>query len=170
MTGKSDNGRQRRAQGDSNGLPNVAYMPGDVTADNYAQKAIAFLKISGKSDGSYPIIRNREAAERDSRTETRERWCAWMAYFHRIKYPTAFAETLGVMTVPTDWPWQFSLEADTIERELAYLVEQYEKAETKRVASRPKRAADQARANQLAMVLTEAPPTAAGYQDVLEMI
>lgn len=90
---------------------------GPITKENYVERAISFMRSSGRANGDHPVIRSAEGthgATATGKQETGEQWRAWMAYFARINYPTVFAKKLGLMTVPTFWPWEFDRSAPEI--------------------------------------------------------
>lgn len=89
---------------------------GPITGKNYIERAVAYMRSSGRANGDHPVIRS-EAGSRGSgatgELATPDKWRAWMVYFSAIGYPTAAARQLGVMTVPTDYPWLFDAAAPT---------------------------------------------------------
>ncbi|MGE0289279.1 MAG: hypothetical protein AB7I42_26610 [Bradyrhizobium sp.] len=87
----------------------------NVTAENYSAKARAFVDANrGKA---FVIAPWRASAKGDTFPATPGSWAAWIAYWRRIGRPTAYTETHGLATVPTEWPHQFdesaTLELDT---------------------------------------------------------
>ena len=106
-----------------NQLPHAS---GVVTAANYWDLAIAWMRASGRPKGGHFMIRNREAAA-PGLAETREQWVAWIAFFGLIELKHKFILDHGLACVPTEWPWEFSDDAMAIERNITKLVTDYER-------------------------------------------
>lgn len=90
--------------------PNVPPPDGAITAANYTERAIAFMKRSGRHSGEHPVVRSVEGqcgSAETGKPATPEQWRAWIAYLERLGVPTVAARKLGVMTVPAYWPWEF---------------------------------------------------------------
>ena len=114
---------------ESSGRPDVAakgqaYLPGSVDGGNWVQRAIDFMNVSGQTE--FPVIRNRKGSLRDERPETPEQWVAWMAFFKKIGVKYAFLKSEGVATVPAEWPWEFSMDADPIRARIPAMLDVYE--------------------------------------------
>ena len=101
-----------------------AYLPGSVDAGNWMQRAIDFMNVSGHTE--FPVIRSRKGSLRDEKPETPEQWVAWMAFFKKIGVKYAFLKSEGVATVPAEWPWEFSMDADPIRARIPAMLDVYE--------------------------------------------
>ena len=101
-----------------------AYLPGSVDGGNWMQRAIGFMNVSGQTE--FPVIRNRKGSLRDEKPETPEQWVAWMAFLKKIGVKYAFLKSEGVATVPADWPWEFSMDADPIRARIPAMLDVYE--------------------------------------------
>lgn len=85
----------------------------DITAENYAEKAKAFITLKGSS----ALVACRSGSCQGVRYEADlKRWGAWLSYFKWLKCKTHFMESREFYTVPADWPHQFdagmTMEAD----------------------------------------------------------
>ena len=114
---------------ESSSRPDVAvkgnpYLPGSVDAGNWLERAVDFMNVSGRDE--FPVIRNRKGALRDEKPETPDQWVAWMAFFKKVGVRAKFLKSEGVATVPAEWPWEFSMDADPIRARLPGLLDAYE--------------------------------------------
>ena len=98
QTGSSNSTRSATVGG-------VPYISGQVTADNFLDKALLFMRTSGNTNGSHPVIRR----DRDAVA-----WNAWTTFMRRLGLEANAAEQIGVLTLPTTLPWDFSVDADDL--------------------------------------------------------
>jgi hypothetical protein len=86
-------------------------LSGGVTAENYTELAMNFIKSHG---GEGFVIRSQ--TPKDSKQPTPAQWRAWMEYFSDRRIKTTFARQHGVVTVPTEWPEDFDFTAPLSDR------------------------------------------------------
>lgn len=94
------------------GLRNAPLPAGSVTADNFTERAIGFMRTSGRANGSHPVIRK----PCHGQPGDPEAWSAWVTYLCRLRGPKGCnsAQEIGVMTLPTKYPWDFCSDADDL--------------------------------------------------------
>jgi hypothetical protein len=112
--GKKDQGKSTSSHGGDGGAN------GPITAANYKDRAIAFLRAKEGVEREGPrkgmaiadgfVIRAYEGEQGSLATKlpaTPAQWTAWMAYFQAKGIKHAFAKQRGMTTVPAEWPHQF---------------------------------------------------------------
>ena len=80
---------------------------GVVNKDNFADKAIAFMRASGRTNGEHPVVKKDDQ-------DDRQFW-AWVAFWRQLNpgdKAGEFYKSQGLMTVPAIYPWDFSVDAD----------------------------------------------------------
>ena len=89
---------------------------GQITAENYSQRAVAFMRGCG---GNGFVIRSIEGAKGSLATgekPTDAQWLAWMDYYRMKGIPYRFAQSHGLVTVPCEWPELFDYDAPVSEK------------------------------------------------------
>ena len=90
---------------------------GEITAANYSERAIAFIRGCG---GNGFVIRAFEGGKGSLATRipaTEPQWIAWIKYFRSKEIPQAFTISRGMATVPCEWPEMFDYAAPISNRE-----------------------------------------------------
>jgi hypothetical protein len=85
---------------------------GPITANNYVERARAFIKAKGEEAEGFVIrayLGERGSLETKDASTPRE-WAAWMNYFEAKGIKHAFAVHRGMTTVPAQWPEEFDLQ------------------------------------------------------------
>ena len=88
----------------------AAGAPPTITAGNYVARAKAFIIARGKGTVIWTTEHNSRRVE-DLPEANEAQWRAWLNYFDALGYPTVFARSVGVITVPTNWPEEFDQNA-----------------------------------------------------------
>jgi hypothetical protein len=86
-----------------------------ITAENYLERAGAFMKLAG---GGFVIlaIDGDHGQARTQQPATQPQWVAWMAWFDRKRIARGYATQAGQQTVPCEWPESFDLECAISDR------------------------------------------------------
>lgn len=89
----------------SRGVGLTPFMPGEVTAETFAAKALEFMRRSGRANGEHPVVKRGDL-----------RFDAWLQFRRGLGLKVDASRQLESLTVPAEWPWQFSLDAAAPER------------------------------------------------------
>ena len=84
----------------SAGLPVHGAVSHGVTKETYVDRAIQFCRRAGVSGFHAKVIK---------REDDESAWLTWQAYFNAIEMRglAGHMKSAQIMTVPTDWPWEF---------------------------------------------------------------
>jgi hypothetical protein len=80
---------------------------GPITAQNYTERAIAWIQQNG---GEGFVIRSElgeNGAKATKEPATPDEWNAWQLYYKIKNIPCAYRQKHGVDTTPTQWPDEF---------------------------------------------------------------
>jgi hypothetical protein len=86
---------------------------GPITKATYTDRCCAHIRRNGGVGVVIRSLEGEQGARRTGKPETPDQWRAWMIYFAVLGHPTVFARKLGLMTVPTEFPWHFDVAAPT---------------------------------------------------------
>ena len=81
----------------------------NVTAENYSDRAKAFIATKGKDAEGF-VVRSHDGVEgsiEKGLPSTEAQWRALMAYFDELGVKTVYDRERGMTTVPTQWPEDF---------------------------------------------------------------
>lgn len=80
-----------------------------VTAANYGQLAGVYLAERGGGE-PFVIVGRYVTIKGEKKTPTVDQWAAWKGFFQSIGRQIIHMENVGYLTVPCEWPHEFSLE------------------------------------------------------------
>jgi hypothetical protein len=83
---------------------------GPITAQNYEERAIAFVRMNGGEGFVIRAYCGPKGSLESKFPATPAQWGAWMEYFDAKGIKRKFAVAHGMATVPAEWPYLFDLE------------------------------------------------------------
>lgn len=95
---------------------NYSNAQSDITAANYVERAMAFIRANGGNGFVIRAIEGEDGAANTNNQATEPEWIAWMNYLETKGIAHRYLENRGMGTVPCQWPEDFDAAAPTSDR------------------------------------------------------